>query len=239
MAQSISTITGHKKKILRRFLFPALTEILEDDAEEVINVNASNGTAQSDIESDHVEFVYVIDQEKSQTNEQITQLSYFDSIEIADVDDDDDVDVKNDTESNGLVVSRQEIDVPNKRRRTGSTNDSSGPVISKSSVPMHHQENEITDNASPEIVVIDHGASDGKSSAQEAIVLPRSNANLIDSHDEETLFALSLVGSLKRLPPQKFAAAKCHILTYLMNLEYGDATTAYSNSWSSLDSNLF
>lgn len=57
------------------------------------------------------------------------------------------------------------------------------------------------------------------------IDLPKASVNAVESNDEETLFALSLVGTLKRLPPQKFAAAKCHILTYLMNLEYGDASS--------------
>lgn len=55
-----------------------------------------------------------------------------------------------------------------------------------------------------------------------------SNADLMvsstektDSNNEETYFALSLVGILKRLSPHKRAIAKCHILSYLTELEYG------------------
>lgn len=45
------------------------------------------------------------------------------------------------------------------------------------------------------------------------------------SNNEEMYFALSLVGILKRLPPQKRAKAKCHILTYLTELEYGTSSS--------------
>lgn len=40
--------------------------------------------------------------------------------------------------------------------------------------------------------------------------------------DEDRYFALSLVGIFKRLTPQKRAMAKCHILQYLTELEYGN-----------------
>lgn len=46
-----------------------------------------------------------------------------------------------------------------------------------------------------------------------------SDAN--GSNNEEMYFALSLVGILKRLPPQKRAKAKCHIMNYLTELEFG------------------
>lgn len=50
-----------------------------------------------------------------------------------------------------------------------------------------------------------------------------SSTEKYDSNSEETYFALSLVGILKRLPPHKRAMAKCHILNYLTELEYGSA----------------
>lgn len=60
-----------------------------------------------------------------------------------------------------------------------------------------------------------------------------SNADLLvsstektDSNNEETYFALSLVGILKRLSPHKRAIAKCHILSYLTELEYGPSGTS-------------
>lgn len=51
-----------------------------------------------------------------------------------------------------------------------------------------------------------------------------SSSEKVDSNSEETYFALSLVGILKRLPPHKRAIAKCHILNYLTELEYGSSS---------------
>lgn len=52
------------------------------------------------------------------------------------------------------------------------------------------------------------------------ITLPDTN----DSSNDDIYFVLSLIGTFKRLPPQKRAIAKCNILRYLTELEYG--TTA-------------
>lgn len=51
-----------------------------------------------------------------------------------------------------------------------------------------------------------------------------SSSETVDANSEETYFALSLVGILKRLPPHKRAIAKCHILSYLTELEYGSSS---------------
>lgn len=51
-----------------------------------------------------------------------------------------------------------------------------------------------------------------------------SSSETVDSNNEETYFALSLVGILKRLSPHKRAIAKCHILSYLTELEYGSSS---------------
>lgn len=51
-----------------------------------------------------------------------------------------------------------------------------------------------------------------------------SSSEAVDSNNEETYFAMSLVGILKRLPPHKRAIAKCHILSYLTELEYGSSS---------------
>ncbi|XP_031628417.1 PH domain-containing protein DDB_G0275795-like [Contarinia nasturtii] len=51
-----------------------------------------------------------------------------------------------------------------------------------------------------------------------------SSSETVDRNNEETYFALSLVGILKRLPPHKRAIAKCHILSYLTELEYGSSS---------------
>lgn len=51
-----------------------------------------------------------------------------------------------------------------------------------------------------------------------------SSSETVDSNNEETYFAMSLVGILKRLNPHKRAIAKCHILSYLTELEYGSSS---------------
>lgn len=43
-----------------------------------------------------------------------------------------------------------------------------------------------------------------------------------DLNNDETYFVLSLIGTFKRLPPQKRAIAKCNILRYLTELEFGE-----------------
>lgn len=55
-------------------------------------------------------------------------------------------------------------------------------------------------------------------------ITPASHTISLDSaesNNEETYFALSLIGTLKRLDPRKRAIAKCNILSYLTELEYG------------------
>lgn len=66
--------------------------------------------------------------------------------------------------------------------------------------------------------VCDSNASEGSASVSSSV------NELIDSKDDETYFVLSLAGILKRLPPHKRAIAKCHILSYLTELEYGSTS---------------
>lgn len=113
------------------------------------------------------------------------------------------------------IVNEREIVVSMKRRRNGENDDTA--VAAKKSHNESIESHQITAEPSATIETDEEPVL--------RIDLPKANVNAIESNDEETLFALSLVGTLKRLPPQKFAAAKCHILTYLMNLEYGDASS--------------
>lgn len=50
-----------------------------------------------------------------------------------------------------------------------------------------------------------------------------SSTEAFDANHEETYFALSLLGTMRRLTPHKRAIAKCHILSYLTELEYGSS----------------
>lgn len=223
----------------------ALTEIYDDDVEDV---DKSNGARQSPIvESEHAEFVYVLDEEKSHSTEQIGLLDYFESIESGEEEEVDSsnamarseippqpqeewhlIDGENDDdEMNSVVEGQQETDpVPNKRRRSGSTGHLSEVVISSTM----RQQNETTTLMNPTANYQTESITKNiaQAAAKEVTALSRTTANHIESHDEETLFALSLVGTLKRLPPQKLAAAKCHILTYLMQLEYGNMDAKFS-----------
>lgn len=221
-------------------LFVALTEIFDDeDADDVPKMNMSNGTeSQSDTDAHHIEYVYMLDEEKSQTTEQDVPSDLFDTIEMTEEDVDEQKKIEKPTKpdwadvESGIEIkspvkmSQPEIVVPNKRRRSGSLLESSEesstpPVLPQNETKnvtnpaMSHQKEPVTNTIAPV-------------ETTEMIVSTRSNTNPMESHDEETLFALSLVGQLKRLPPQKLAAAKCHILTYLMQLEYGNGNTQFS-----------
>lgn len=106
----------------------------------------------------------------------------------------------------------------------------SGPSSTKKSrlEPTSQQTDEFPKQDSPEENIVQLKDPVQKSpkpillqSNTEGIV---SSSEAVDSNNEETYFALSLVGILKRLPPHKRAIAKCHILSYLTELEYGSSS---------------
>lgn len=51
-----------------------------------------------------------------------------------------------------------------------------------------------------------------------------SSTEAIDADNEEIYYALSLVGTFKRLSPHKRAIAKCHIQRILTEIEYGSSS---------------
>lgn len=223
--------------------------------EEEIEMNAANDSRQCEtIKSQHsvvvtqnrkvnterIKYVFLTDVKKLTTTENADPLEYYGPTEIND--DDVELIVTNDQNKIGaedgeplieqLDEIEEEIAVPAKRRRSASERE----IIAKSPAPVT-QPDESSRVTHP---TINHQPEDvSKTIATdrdgEVIEGPRSRPNPVDSNDEETLFALSLVGTLKRLPPPKLAAAKCHILTYLMQLEYGDASTKFS--WSPFNEN--
>lgn len=91
----------------------------------------------------------------------------------------------------------------------------------------------VIQKASRPIVVKDESTSKITPSAQPTTAnnadIMVSSTEKIDSNNEETYFALSLVGILKRLTPHKRAIAKCHILSYLTELEYGSSELILPN----------
>lgn len=52
-----------------------------------------------------------------------------------------------------------------------------------------------------------------------------SSSEAFDSNSEDKYFALSILGTLRRLTPHKRALAKCHILSYLTEIEYGNSNS--------------
>lgn len=50
-----------------------------------------------------------------------------------------------------------------------------------------------------------------------------SSSEVFDANSEDKYFALSILGTLRRLTPHKRALAKCHILSYLTEIEYGNS----------------
>lgn len=52
-----------------------------------------------------------------------------------------------------------------------------------------------------------------------------SSSEVFDANSEDKYFALSILGTLRRLTPHKRALAKCHILSYLTEIEYGNSNS--------------
>lgn len=52
-----------------------------------------------------------------------------------------------------------------------------------------------------------------------------SSSEALDTTSEDKYFALSILGTLRRLTPHKRALAKCHILSYLTEIEYGNSNS--------------
>lgn len=105
-------------------------------------------------------------------------------------------------------------DVPSKRLAQESTKDAkNNPETAKTERIENHSKSECKKPAA-DVSLLKKLSSDGIVSSSETF----------DATNEETYFALSLVGILKRLPPHKRALAKCHILSYLTELEYGSSS---------------
>lgn len=196
-----------------------MTELFDDEPDE----EPKNGTEQGD---ERVEYLYLVDDGKSSTREPFASIDFDEATEDgatnaveqsqATTDSWNLLHDQNGYELNSLVeVGEEELAVPSKRQRTGS---------------LHENEEEPLENVvqpSEPTEVTTSAVVQGKDDI-DAVAFTRPNGNAIETHDEQTLFALSLVGQLKRLPPQKLAMAKCHILTYLMQLEYGETSAAPS-----------
>lgn len=205
-----------------------MTEIIdigEEDVDEEFKTNASNETEQNDAESDpdHVEYVYILDDVDADDAEGINErkIDEPDPSEGA---------WQSEKGENGVDEAANETEnvVPNKRSRSGST------VHIEEAIPprkLRSEEKKLLNNR-------DEAASNhvAQKEAKQTTESSRYNISSIDSQDEETFFALSLVRQLKRLPPQKLAIAKCHISTYLTQLEFGDVGTTFS--WSEGNENL-
>lgn len=108
---------------------------------------------------------------------------------------------------------------PAKTQRTSSTKTQARSQTTQSA------KTKTTSQAKPQLVEektvvgdsISEESSNGIASELSKSLLARASP----SGNEETYFALSIVEILKRLPHKKRAIAKCHIITYLTELEYG------------------
>lgn len=77
------------------------------------------------------------------------------------------------------------------------------------------RENQVSDSQQ-------HKQNEPESSTVTQQIIAAATTNKTNS--EEIFFAMSLVGPLERLPPQKRAMAKVNILRYLTELEYGSSS---------------
>lgn len=94
--------------------------------------------------------------------------------------------------------------------------------------PISNRLNESVSKVSSELIIIPSKSQ--KSQIKPDLLRSRistdgivSSTEAFDANNEETYFALSLLGTMRRLTPHKRAIAKCHILSYLTELEYGSS----------------
>lgn len=199
----------------------ALTELFDvediDDVEEEAKTNPPNETEQNDEEGepDQVEYVYILDDIDEDDDEATNKRKVVEPKQSEGV-----WGVGEGENGVDEAKDRTENVIPNKRSRKGST----GPI--EPLIAPQEKRTEMTKLLNNR----DEAASNhvAQKEVKETRESSRYNISSIDSQDEETFFALSLVRQLKRLPPQKLAIAKCHISTYLTQLEFGDVGTTFS-----------
>lgn len=111
----------------------------------------------------------------------------------------------------------------------------SEPSLSRASItetePPTIQTNKSSPKPSKEVVIIQENPTKLHNNITSELLRPKtkidgivSSTEAFDANNEETYFALTLLGIMKRLSPKNRAIAKCHILSYLTELEYGPSS---------------
>lgn len=132
---------------------------------------------------------------------------------------------KEDVEVDFIVVEE------NHQKKNGEESDKSSSKKMRPDIePTTSRTNESSQKSSDEVIIIQSKPAKPQLKL-ESPLRPKNNIDGIvssteafDANNEETYFALSLLGTLRRLTPHKRAIAKCHILSYLTELEYGSSS---------------
>lgn len=95
------------------------------------------------------------------------------------------------------------------------------PLINISNESSPTVEKEIKSPAVPEHTNLTQVQPQPRKSIEDIV----SSSEAFDTNSEDKYFALSILGTLRRLTPHKRALAKCHILSYLTEIEYGNSNT--------------
>lgn len=95
------------------------------------------------------------------------------------------------------------------------------PLISLTNESSQNETKEIKSPSVPVPVPMRSHLLQPRKSIEEIV----SSSEAIDTNSEDKYFALSILGTLRRLTPHKRALAKCHILSYLTEIEYGNSNS--------------
>lgn len=118
------------------------------------------------------------------------------------------------TESNENEHENEETPTNHKRLRLEVE-----PLINQ---PNESSPNEEEESKSP---AVPKAANQSQSQPRKSIEEIVSSSEAFDTNSEDKYFALSILGTLRRLTPHKRALAKCHILSYLTEIEYGNSNS--------------
>lgn len=197
------------------------SEPLIESSDELVSLfheKASNVQIQRTKPSSQVIFKQIQNESTQEKDTKFTKKLKYKSLQQDDEDDEIDVIVleENSQESIEKDVNEGEQSISKKLR------------LEIEHIANRSKSNESSQAEKDEEIVIQNSAA---APIKSAAIVTRditdgivSSSETVDSNNEETYFALSLVGILKRLPPHKRAIAKCHILSYLTQLEYGSSS---------------
>lgn len=121
-------------------------------------------------------------------------------------------------EVNFIVVDDQKMDEKMESTEFGQTN---GKRLRLEIEPLPNQANKSSQNETKIPSSIRKRSEETSKSIEELV----SSSEAFDTNNEDKYFVLSILGTMRRLTPHKRALARCHILSYLTEIEYGNSNS--------------